>query len=80
VGTVIGGQYKVLSSPVVPEGKMILVLKPDDERAAVYYYCPYQPITVYPWPMQNTPSMTFMTRYGKALVRPQGIAILNITT
>jgi len=58
---------------------MILVLKPEDSRAAVYFYSPYIPVTVYPWPMSNIPSVSFMTRYGKAMVRPQGVAILNIT-
>jgi len=57
---------------------MLLVLKPTDPKASVYLYAPYIPVTVYPWPMSTIPSVTFMSRYAKALIRPQGLAILNI--
>lgn len=76
-GTLVG-QYKVVVSPIIPKGKMILALKPDDERASCYVYAPYVPVTLMPYPLGSVPSLTIMSRYAKTVLRPQGFAILNI--
>jgi len=78
VGTLESGKWRVIVTPIVPEGKMLMLIKPAEERAAVYFYCPYIPVTIYPFPLGTMPSMTLMTRYAKAAVRPKGIALLNV--
>jgi Major capsid protein Gp23 len=72
----LSNQYKTLATQIMPQGKMLIMLKPDDPKAAVYTYMPYQPVTIYPWPMGNVPSLTFMSRYGKKILRPTGIGML----
>lgn len=75
----LSNSYKVLVSQLVPQGKMLILLNPVEPTAAVYAYMPYIPVTIYPWPMVNIPSLSYMTRYAKRLFRPNGIALLNIT-
>ena len=76
--TVAGSKWKVLTSPVVPEGKMVMVYKPDDEIRSIFFYSPYVPSVLHPFPLTYTPSLTILSRYATALVRERGIAVLNI--
>jgi len=78
VGTLEAGKWRIIVTPVMPAGKMLMMLKPAEERAAVYFYCPYIPVTIYPFPLGSMPAMTLMTRYAKAVVRPKGMALLNV--
>jgi len=73
-----GGRWKVIVSTIVPKGKMLLVLKPNVEMQAVYLYCPYVPAVLSPFPLGATPSLTIISRFGQALVRPNGLAALEI--
>ena len=79
-GVLSGGRWKVITSAIVPQGKMLITYKPDVEMKVVYYYAPYQPLTLSPYPLNNTPSMTVLSRYGSVLVRPQGLCELKITS
>lgn len=75
----LSNTYKVLVSQLVPEGKMIVLLKPEDPAASVYCYFSYIPVSVYPWPMGTIPAVTLMSRYAKRFFRPKGVTLLNIT-
>ena len=76
--TVNGGKWKVLTSAVVPAGQMIALYKPVEEIKCVYLYCPYVPVVLSPYPLGATPSLTILSRNANALVRSEGISILNI--
>jgi len=76
--TVAGGKWKVLTSAVVPQGTMLMVYKPAEELKAVYFYSPYVPAVLHPYPLGFTPSLTILSRYATALVRSNGIATLTI--
>jgi hypothetical protein len=76
--TVAGGKWKVLTSAVVPQGTMLMVYKPVEELKAVYFYSPYVPAVLHPYPLGYTPSLTILSRYATALVRSNGIATLTI--
>jgi hypothetical protein len=75
----ISGKWKVLVSSVVPQGKMLLVYKPTEEIKSVYYFAPYQPAILSPYPLGPKPSLTILSRNAQSLIRPQGLALLNIT-
>jgi len=76
--TLAGGKWKVLTSAVVLEGNMIIVLKSPDELKSIYFYSPYVPAVLHPWPLGATPALTILSRYATALVRPLGICTLAI--
>jgi len=76
--TVSGGKWKVLTSAVVPEGSMIVVYKPVEELKSVYFYSPYVPAVLHPYPLGAIPSLTILSRYATALVRSGGIAVCSI--
>jgi hypothetical protein len=77
--TVSHGKWKMLVSSVVPRGKILNLYKPTEEMQAVYIFAPYVPAVLTPYPLGSTPSLTVLSRYGKQLVRPQGISVLNVT-
>jgi hypothetical protein len=77
--TVAGGKWKVLTSAVVPQGTMLVLFVPQEEIKAVYFYSPYVPAILTPYPLGPIPSLTILSRYATALVRREGIAVLNIT-
>jgi hypothetical protein len=79
MATVLGGKWKILTSNIIPRGKMILKYKSQEMQRASYVYAPYQPAVLSPYPMNNNPSLTVMTRYSKRMIRPESIALLNIT-
>ena len=76
--TVAGGKWKILTSAVVNQGTMLMVYKPVEELKAVYFYSPYVPAVLHPYPLGYTPSLTILSRYATALVRSGGIATLTI--
>lgn len=76
--TVAGGKWKVLTSAVVAQGTMLMVYKPVEELKAIYFYSPYVPAVLHPYPLGYTPSLTILSRYATALVRSAGIASLTI--
>lgn len=76
--TVAGGKWKVLTSSVVNQGTMLMVYKPVEELKSVYFYAPYVPAVLHPYPLGYTPSLTILSRYATALVRSGGIATLTI--
>ena len=90
-GTIKGGEYgetpvagtlndswKVLSTPLMPRGKILVMIKPEDEANAVFVYSPYKPLVVSPWPLGNKPSMSFISRYASRFIRREGVGILRI--
>lgn len=77
--TVAGGKWRVLTSAVVTQGTMLLIYKPVEELKAIYFYSPYVPAVLHPYPLAQTPSLTILSRYATALVRANGIATLCIT-
>jgi len=76
--TVAGGKWRVLTSAVVTQGTMLLIYKPVEELKAIYFYSPYVPAVLHPYPLAQTPSLTILSRYATALVRSNGIASLTI--
>jgi len=78
--TVAGGKWRVLTSAVVTQGTMLMVYKPVEELKAIYFYSPYVPAVLHPYPLGFTPSLTILSRYATALVRSAGIATLTIGT
>jgi len=76
--TVAGGKWRILTSAVVPQGTMLMVFKPVEELKAIYFYSPYVPAVLHPYPLGYTPSLTILSRYATALVRSQGIATLSV--
>lgn len=76
--TVAGGKWKILTSSVVTQGTMLMVYKPVEELKAIYFYSPYVPAVLHPYPLGYTPSLTILSRYATALVRSSGIATLTI--
>lgn len=76
--TVAGGKWRVLTSAVVTQGTMLLIYKPVEELKAIYFYSPYVPAVLHPYPLAQTPSLTILSRYATALVRANGIATLQI--
>lgn len=76
--TVAGGKWKVLTSSVVTQGTMLVVYKPVEDLKSVYLYAPYIPAILHPYPLGATPSLTVLSRYATAMVRPLGIATLSI--
>jgi hypothetical protein len=76
--TVGGGKWRVLTSSVVTQGTMLMVFKPMEELKAIYFYSPYVPAVLHPYPLGFTPSLTILSRYATALVRSNGIAALTI--
>lgn len=76
--TVAGGKWRVLTSAVVTQGTMLMVYKPVEELKAVYFYSPYVPAVLHPYPLGFTPSLTILSRYATALVRSAGIATVTI--
>jgi len=76
--TVQGGKWKVLTRFVVPKGTMILIYKSVDALKAVYFFSPYVPAVLHPYPIGLKPSLTILSRYALASVRPAGIATLSI--
>lgn len=77
--TVSGGKWRILTSAIVPEGTMIMTYKPSEELKVVFYYAPYVPAVLHPYPLGPIPSLTILTRYATALVRPAGIAVLTVS-
>jgi len=71
-------RWKVFSSPIVPQGKMMLLHKPTDILSAIYVFAPYQPAVMSPYPLGNTPSLTVLSRNAQLFYRPMGAALLNI--
>jgi len=76
--TVAGGKWRILTSAVVTQGTMLMVYKPVEELKAIYFYSPYVPAVLHPYPLGFTPSLTILSRYATALVRSAGIATLTI--
>ena len=76
--TVAGGKWKILTSAIVPQGTMVMIYKPVEELKSIYFYAPYVPAVLHPYPLTYTPSLTILSRYATALVRSGGIASLNI--
>ena len=76
--SVQGGKWKVLTSAVVPEGTILVAFKGPDELQACYFYSPYVPLVLHPFPMTYTPSLTILSRYATAMVRNLGFATLSI--
>lgn len=77
-GTISNGKWTTLISQNVPKGKMPMLLKPSEDIKAVWIYAPYIPATVSPYPLGGVPSMTVQSRYTQKVLRPQGLALLNI--
>jgi len=75
----LDSSWKVLSTNIMPRGKMLVMLKPDNPDQAVFVYAPYRPLTITPWPMGRKPAMTFLSRYASRFIRREGVGILNIT-
>lgn len=77
--TVGSGKWKILVSTVIPEGKAIVKYRSSEMMRAVYVYAPYVPAVLSPYPLGPNPSLSIMTRYASRMIRPEGVAVLNIT-
>lgn len=77
--TVAAGKYKLVVSPNVTQGKVIVKYRSDDLARAVYVFAPYVPALLSPYPLGANPSMTIISRYATQSIRPNGVAVLNIS-
>jgi len=79
-GTINKDAFQVLDSPVMTADKMLMVYKPDqnNEGAETYHFVMHTPGIVIPYPKNNKPSFSVLTRYGKALIQPKGIGVVEI--
>ena len=77
--TLAAGKWKVLVSSIVDEGQMIMVHKPQEDIKMIYCYAPYVPAVLHPYPLGAIPSLTILTRYATNMVRPNGVAVLDVT-
>jgi len=77
VGT-LDDAWKILSSPIIPQGYMPVLLQPDNPDNAVFVFAPYRPLTITPWPLGRKPSMSFLSRYAARFVRREGVGMLRI--
>jgi len=77
VGT-LDESWKILSSPLIPQGHMPVFLQPDNPDNAVFVFAPYRPLTITPWPLGRKPSMSFLSRYASRFVRREGVGIIRI--
>jgi len=77
--TVQGGKWKILVSSIVPENKIIVKYRSNEMQRAAFVYAPYVPALLTPYPIGAIPSLTVMTRYASKLIRPEAIAVMNIT-
>ena len=71
-------QYKTFARRIVPQGNMLIALKPMDPQAAVYYLAVYAAILVSPFPIGAIPSISFRSRYATALLRKEGLALIKL--
>jgi hypothetical protein len=76
--TVAGGKWKILTSSIVTKGTMLMAYKPVDDIRACYFYAPYVPAVLHPFPLGYTPALTILSRYATAVVRSSGFAALRI--
>lgn len=76
--TIQGNKYKVVVSQNIPQHKMIILYKPAKEQESVFYYAPYVPIMITPYPLGPNPNITLMTRYAIKAVRPEGVSVLMV--
>jgi len=74
----INNRWKILTSPLVPRGKMPLLLKSANEKEAVYGLYYYKPLYMQPFPLGTVPSLTLKSRYAKTLIRPKGVGLINL--
>lgn len=77
VGTVSNGM-SVISTPLCPQGYMLLASKPSDVTLANYILAPYVPISVSPFPLGQRPAMTFTVRFGQQMIRSEGFGLIKI--
>ena len=83
VGTVnigtLAGVYKVFTSPLCPDGKILLGFKgskPEDTGAV---YAPYVPVQLHPiYYSEGMPSVMARTRYWLGVLRPDYYGVLNV--
>ena len=77
VGTVSNGK-QVISTPLMPEGFMLLASKPSDVTLANYIFAPYVPLAISPFPLGNRPALTFTVRFGQQMIRSEGFGLVRI--
>ena len=77
VGTVNNGK-QVISTPLIPQGYMLLASKPSDVTLANYIWAPYVPLTMSPYPLGQIPAMTFTTRFAHKMLRCEGFGLIRI--
>lgn len=77
VGTISNGKA-VISTPLMPQGYMLLASKPTDLTLANYIFSPYVPLSVSPYPLGQIPAMSFTSRFANEMIRPEGFGIVKI--
>lgn len=78
VAGTLNDTWKALSTPLMPQGKVLVLIKPSDEANAIFVYAPYKPLVVSPWPLGRKPSMSFISRFATRFIRREGVGILRI--
>ena len=78
VAGTLNDTWKALSTPLMPQGKILVLIKPSDEANAVFVYAPYKPLVVSPWPLGRIPSMSFISRFATRFIRREGVGILRV--
>jgi hypothetical protein len=79
VGQIANGSWDVFASPIVPEGSVMVGLKHPEPKFATAVYAPYIVSTYSPWPLGRIPSLSFFSRFGITIPRPEGWGIMSLT-
>ena len=74
----VNNRWKILTSPLVPKGKVPMLLKSNNEKEAVYGLYYYQPLYMQPFPLGSIPSLTLKSRYSRNLIRKEGIGLITL--
>jgi hypothetical protein len=76
--TVQGGKWKILTSSVVPAGKIIVKYRSNELQRAAFVYAPYVPALLTPYPLGTNPSLTILSRYATKVIRPEAIGVVEV--
>jgi len=78
IGT-INNKWKILTTPLVPQGKAPVMLKSNNPKESVYGLYYYKPLFMQPFPLGSVPSLTLKSRFSKKVIRSKGIGLLNFS-
>ena len=64
----------------VVEGSILVGLKHPEPKYATFVYAPYIVSTYSPWPLGRIPALSFFSRFGIHVPRPEGWGVLTLNS